>query len=189
MTHLAGLPELGPVLHDRDAIAHRVAALGTAISTDFAGRVPVLIAVLKGAAVFAADLTRAMTIEHELDFLAVSAPGDGATAAQAQITKDVQVPIQGRPVILIEDVVDTGLTVRFISRWLHTHEPASIDVVTLLDRPHRRIIDEPVRYSGFIVPDTFLVGYGFDYQQQYRHLADLHELDLGLDERERLLSS
>jgi hypoxanthine phosphoribosyltransferase len=189
MTYLAGLPAPGAVLHDRDTIARRVATLGDELSRDFAGSVPVLVAVLKGAAMFAADLTRHVTIEHELDFLAVSAPGDGTTAARAQITKDIQIAIQGRPVVLVEDVVDTGLTLRFIRRWIETHEPASIDVMTLLDRPHRRIIDDPVRYSGFVVPDTFLVGYGFDYQQQYRNLPDLHVLDIDADERERMFAS
>lgn len=184
---MSDAPRLGSVLYTHEQIEARVSALGREVSEYYAGATPVLVTVLKGATVFAADLTRRMGIPHEMDFLAVSAYGDGTTGVQAQILKDLQIPVQGRDVLLVEDVIDTGLTLRFLKRWLETHEPASIEVCTLLDRPHRRLVDEPVRFRGFTVPDRFYVGYGFDYRQQYRNLPDLHELELDDTTRELLL--
>ena len=171
-------PRLGTRLYSSEQIAARVDALGREISAHYADSIPVLITVLKGATVFAADLTRRVTVPHEMDFLALSAFGDGGAGAQVQILKDLQIPVQGRDVLLVEDVVDTGLTLRFLIRYLETHAPASIEVVTLLDRPHRRLVDEPVRFRGFTVPDRFYVGYGFDYRQRFRNLDGLHELEL-----------
>jgi hypoxanthine phosphoribosyltransferase len=183
-----GIPPLGSVLYDRAQIAERVAALGAQLSEDYAGRVPVLVTVLKGATVFVADLARALTIQHELDFLALTAWGDEGGGMQARILKDLQLPIAGRDVILVEDIIDTGLTLRFLLRWLAMREPATLEVCSLLDRPHRRLVDEHIRYRGFTVPDRFYVGYGFDYQQRYRNLPDLHELQLDSATTERLLS-
>ncbi|MCW2949565.1 MAG: hypoxanthine phosphoribosyltransferase [Thermoleophilia bacterium] len=180
-------PRLGAQLYDGDEIAARVRTLGRDISEHYAGCVPVLLTVLKGATVFAADLTRRLSMPHEMDFLALSAYGEGASGAQAQILKDLQVPIAGRDVLLVEDVVDTGLTLRFLVQYLRHHAPASIEVVTLLDRPHRRLVDEPVRFRGFTVPDRFYVGYGFDYRQRYRNLPGLHELELDEPTRRALL--
>lgn len=180
-------PTLGPMLYDREQLHTRVAQLGREVSEHYAGSTPVLVTVLKGATVFVADLARAMTIPHEMDFLAVSALGDGLTGVQAQILKDLQIPVAGRDVLLVEDVVDTGLTLSFLLRWLATHDPASVEVCALLDRPHRRIIDDGLRFRGFTVPDRFYVGYGFDYRQRYRNLPDLHELNLDVATRELLL--
>jgi hypoxanthine phosphoribosyltransferase len=180
-------PRLGPVLYTRDQLDARVATLGHDVSEYYRDSIPVLVTVLKGATVFAADLVRHITVPHEMDFLALSAYGDGTTGVQAQILKDLQIPIAGRDVLLVEDVIDTGLTLRFLRKWIETHDPASIEVCTLLDRPHRRLADEPVRFRGFTVPDRFYVGYGFDYRQQYRNLADLHELELDDTTRELLL--
>jgi hypoxanthine phosphoribosyltransferase len=180
-------PQLGARLYDGEQIAARVEALGREISEFYAGATPVLLTVLKGATVFAADLTRQMSVPHEMDFLALSAYGEGGSGAQAQILKDLQIPITGRDVLLVEDVVDTGLTLRFLTKYLRNHAPASIEVVTLLDRPHRRLVDEPVRFRGFTVPDRFFVGYGFDYRQQYRNLPGLHELELEESLRRTLL--
>lgn len=183
----AGGPRLGATLYTGEQIAARTAALGREVSAYYADSVPVLVTVLKGATIFAADLVRQLTVPHEMDFLALSAYGDGTTGVQAQILKDLQVPVTGRDVLLVEDVVDTGLTLRFLLRWLATHEPASVEVCTLLDRPHRRLVEEHVRFRGFTVPDRFYVGYGFDYQQRYRNLPDLHELELDDTTRELLL--
>lgn len=180
-------PSLGPILYTRAQLDARVATLGREVSEYYADSIPVLVTVLKGATVFAADLVRHMSVPHEMDFLALSAYGDGTTGVQAQILKDLQIPVQGRDVLLVEDVVDTGLTLRFLHRWLLTHEPASVEVCTLLDRPHRRLVDDPVRFRGFTVPDRFYVGYGFDYRQRYRNLPDLHELELDDTTRELLL--
>jgi hypoxanthine phosphoribosyltransferase len=180
-------PQLGPVLFDRHRIAERVEALAADVSEYYQGSVPVLVSVLTGATFFAADLARSLTIEHEMDFLAVSAYGDGTTGVQAQVLKDLQIPVTGRDVLLVEDVVDTGLTLRFLMRWLETHEPASVEVCALLDRPHRRLVDEGVRFRGFTVPDKFYVGYGFDYRQRFRNVPQLHELELDDTTRELLL--
>jgi hypoxanthine phosphoribosyltransferase len=180
-------PRLGPTLYTREQIESRVQTLGREVSEFYQGSVPVLVTVLKGATIFAADLVRHMSIPHEMDFLALSAYGDGTTGVQAQILKDLQIPVVGRDVLLVEDVIDTGLTLRFLNRWLQTHEPASVEVVTLLDRPHRRLVDDRVRFRGFTVPDRFYVGYGFDYRQRYRNLPDLHELELDDTTRELLL--
>jgi hypoxanthine phosphoribosyltransferase len=180
-------PRLGAILYAREQIGARVQALGAEVSEHYADSIPVLVTVLKGATVFAADLVRHMTIPHEMDFLALSAYGDGTTGVQAQILKDLQIPVSGRDVLLVEDVIDTGLTLRFLMKWLETHEPASIEVCTLLDRPHRRLVDDAVRFRGFTVPDRFYVGYGFDYRQRFRNLPDLHELELDDATRELLL--
>ncbi len=180
-------PRLGPTLYTREQLDARVATLGREVSKHYEGSIPVLVTVLKGATVFAADLVRHMSIPHEMDFLALTAWGDGTTGVQAQVLKDLQIPVAGRDVLLVEDVIDTGLTLGFLVKWLETHEPASIEVCTLLDRPHRRLIDAPVRFRGFTVPDRFYVGYGFDYRQRYRNLPDLHELELDDTTRELLL--
>jgi len=172
---------LGPVLYTREQIADRVRELGAEISERHDGNVPVLLTVLKGATIFAADLTRALSIQHEMDFVAISAYGDQTAGRQAQVLKDLQTPIAGRRVVLVEDVVDTGLTLHFLLRWLDAHEPASVDVCTLLDRPHRRLVEADLAWSGFVVPDRFLVGYGFDWRQRWRNLPDLHELQLDED--------
>jgi len=176
------------VIYDSERIAARVRELGAQIDVDYAGRVPMLVTVLTGATMFAADLTRAMSLQHEMDFLAVSAYGSAVPGDSARVLKDLQVPVTNRDVILVEDVVDTGLTLSFILRFLESHVPASLEVCTLLDRPQRRLVERTIKYRGFTVPDRFLVGYGFDHRQKYRNLPDLHELMLTAEDRERLLS-
>lgn len=168
----------GPIVYTRDQIAARVRDLGEQIDRDYEGRVPILITVLRGATMFAADLVRSMSIQHEMDFVALSAYGDAEAGVQARIVKDVQIPITGRDVILVEDIIDTGLTLHFILKWLGAHEPRSVKVCTLLDRPYRRLIDVDIAYRAFTVPDRFFVGYGFDFQQKHRELPDLHEYAL-----------
>ncbi len=189
MSDPASMPSPGRVIYDRDRIANRVAELGAQISADYANDVPVLVTVLTGATVFASDLARELSVQHEMDFLAISAYGEHDPGDHARVLKDLQQAVNGRSIILIEDVVDTGLTLGFLLQWLHGKAPASVDVVTLLDRPHRRLIDVPIRYRGFTAPDVFLVGYGFDYRQQFRGLPDMHELPLDAVITERLLSN
>lgn len=183
------MPAPGTVVYDRKRIGERVAELGAEISLDYADDVPILVTVLTGATVFAADLARHISVQHEMDFLAISAYGASGPGEQARVLKDLQHAVNNRSVILVEDVVDTGLTLSFLLEWIRRKEPRSVEVVTLLDRPHRRLMDVPIRYRGFVAPDLFLVGYGFDYRQQYRGLPDMHELPLDTTTIERLLSN
>jgi hypoxanthine phosphoribosyltransferase len=154
-----------------------VAELAAEIARDYAGREPVLVAALKGAFVFLSDLSRALPILHRLDFVALAGYGGAAVGGhdQVRLLKDLDTEIGGRDVLLVEDVVDTGLTLHFLTRTLRLRAPRSLAVATLLDRPYRRLVDDlPLRYVGFTVPDEFLVGYGFDLDEELRNLPDLH---------------
>jgi hypoxanthine phosphoribosyltransferase len=156
-----------------------VAELGAEIAGDYEGREPILVASLKTAVVFVADLSRALPIVHNLDFIALAGyDGNGGGGRQVRLLKDLQMSINGRHVLLVEDVVDTGLTLNYLARTLLLREPASLAAVTLLDRPYRRLVEDlPVRYVGFTVPDEFFVGYGFDMDERYRNLPDLRILN------------
>lgn len=158
-------------LFDEEAIAHRVAELGARISADYAGRNPLVIGVLTSAAVFTADLTRAITIPCEYDLIALSRYADGAGI---RFLKDTTAAIEGRHVILVEDTIDTGLTLQYVTKTLRARRPASLEVCVLLDRPHRRIAQIEVKYRGFEIPDVYVVGYGLDYQGRYRELPALY---------------
>jgi len=152
-----------------------VAELGTEIARDYEGREPVLVASLKTSVFFLADLSRAIPIPHAIDFIALAGYGGKTTKAGVRLLKDLDVTIEGRDVLLVEDVVDTGLTLNHVCRTFVLREPASLAAVTFLDRPYRRLVDDlPVRYVGFTVPDEFFVGYGFDLDERYRYLPDLH---------------
>jgi hypoxanthine phosphoribosyltransferase len=155
----------------------RVAELGREITTDYEGLEPVLVGSLKASLVFLTDLSRALTIHHWLDFIELSGYGPGVEAGGhkgVRLIKDLDVDIVGRHVLLVEDVIDTGLTLNYLVRTLSLRKPASLAVVTLLDRPYRRLVaDLPVRYVGFTVPDILFVGYGFDLDDRYRNLPDL----------------
>jgi hypoxanthine phosphoribosyltransferase len=172
-------PRPGEVYLRRDVIAERVAELGAAISRDHRGCDLVLITVLKGAAVFLADLSRAITVPHRLEFMAISAYSGASAGSMGRIRllKDLDQPIRGAHVVIVEDVIDTGLTLHSLLKALRFRAPASIEVCTLLDRPYRRLVETPVRYSGFTARDEFVVGYGFDYRQRFRELSDIHVLD------------
>ena len=153
----------------------RVAELGAEIARDYEGREPVLVASLKTSVFFLADLSRAVPIPHAIDFIDLAGYGGKTTNAGVRLLKDLDVTIEGRHVLLVEDVVDTGLTLNHLCRTFALREPASLAAVTFLDRPYRRLVDDlPVRYVGFTVPDEFFVGYGFDLDERYRHLPDLH---------------
>lgn len=152
-----------------------MAELGTEIARDYEGREPVLVASLKTSVFFLADLSRAIPIPHAIDFIALAGYGGKTTKAGVRLLKDLDVTIEGRDVLLVEDVVDTGLTLNHVCRTFVLREPASLAAVTFLDRPYRRLVDDlPVRYVGFTVPDEFFVGYGFDLDERYRYLPDLH---------------
>jgi hypoxanthine phosphoribosyltransferase len=139
-----------------------------------------LVAPLKASLVFVADLSRAIRIPHELDFLELASYTAGADTgghARARLLKDLDAEIAGRHVLIVEDVIDTGLTLNYLCKTLGLREPASLAAATLLDRPYRRLVDDlPVRYVGFTVPDELFVGYGFDLQERHRNLPDLHVL-------------
>jgi hypoxanthine phosphoribosyltransferase len=166
--------ELGAVHLTRGEIAARVAELGTEIGGDYAGLDPVLVAPLKSSVVFLADLTRALRIPHTLDVIELAPYTDGRDGG-VRLLKDTDAPLEGRHVLLVEDVVDTGLTLHFLCRTLGLRNPASLAAVTLLDRPYRRLVDQlPLRFVGFTVPDELFAGYGLGLDERWRALPDLH---------------
>ncbi len=165
------------ILITPEKIAATVSNLGTRITEDYRGRDLVLITVLKGGLVFLADLCRHVELRHTIDFMAVSSYGPGA-AGSVRITKDLDDSIEGRDVLMIEDIIDTGLTLNYLLRVLRARKPASLAVCTLLDKDVRRLMDLPIEYRGFSVPDRFVVGYGLDLEGVWRNLpfvATLHE--------------
>ena len=165
---------VGAVHLTRTEIAARVAELGNEIATDYDGLDPLLIAPLKSSVVFLADLTRALRIPHTLDVIELAPYTDGEDGG-VRLLKDVDAPLEGRHVLLVEDVVDTGLTLHFLCRTLGLREPASLAAVTLLDRPYRRLVDElPLHFIGFTVPDELFAGYGLGLEERWRALPDLH---------------
>jgi hypoxanthine phosphoribosyltransferase len=170
---------IGETYLSAEEIAARVEELGAEIAGDYEGREPILVASLKTAVVFVADLSRALPIVHNLDFIALAGyDGNSGGGRQVRLLKDLQMSINGRHVLLVEDVVDTGLTLNYLAKTLLLREPASLAAVTLLDRPYRRLVEDlPVRYVGFTVPDEFFVGYGFDLDERYRNLPDLRILN------------
>ncbi len=154
-----------------------MAELGAEIADDYAAREPLLVAALKASVIFLADLTRALPILHQVDFVELAGYGSDQTGGTPAIRflKDLDAPVGGRDVLIVEDVVDTGLTLNYLVRSFRLRGPRSLAAVTLLDRPYRRLVqDLPVRYVGFTVPDEFFVGYGFDLDERYRNLPDLH---------------
>jgi hypoxanthine phosphoribosyltransferase len=152
-----------------------VAELGAEIARDYVGREPVLVASLKTSVFFLADLSRAIPIPHAIDFIDLAGYAGRTPRSGVRLLKDLDVTIEGRDVLLVEDVVDTGLTLHYLCKTLGLRSPASIAVATLLDRPYRRLVDDlPVRYVGFTVADELYVGYGFDLDHRYRNLPDLY---------------
>ena len=151
-------------------IRGRVRSLGRRISRDYQGRELCLISILKGGAFFLVDLARAISLPVSIDFFGISSYGPQARSGTVRITKDLDESIHGRHVLIVEDIVDTGLTLGYIYRNLALRQPASLKICVFLDRPYRRIVDLPVDYRGFEIPDSFVVGYGLDWRQQYRNL-------------------
>src|ERR1700678_1129470 len=162
------------VLFDRRQIAVRVSELGAEISRDFAGQDILLVGVLKGEAVFLADLARSISVETTFYFIAVSSYGKGQQSSGAvKVIKDVDTPIRDRNVILVEDILDSGLTVAFLRRLLEQHKPRCLRLATCLDKPHRRLEQIEADYVGFRIPNHFVVGYGMDYAERYRNQPDI----------------
>jgi hypoxanthine phosphoribosyltransferase len=170
---------VGPAHLSAEAVATRVTELGAEITKDYRDADLLLVSVLKGAIFFMADLARTIGLPLEMDFLAITSYADEAKTGDRpgiRFIKDLDEPVSGKDVLIVEDVIDTGLTLHYILRSLSLRGPRSLQVCTLLDRPYRRLVDIDVRYVGFTVPDDFFVGYGFDYRQRYRNLPDIRFL-------------
>jgi hypoxanthine phosphoribosyltransferase len=164
--------EVGQVLVGPDDLRRRVAELGAEISRDYEGRDLLLIGVLKGAVLFIADLMRELTVPCEVDFMAVSSYGSATdSSGVVRILKDLDSSIEGRDVLLVEDIIDSGLTLHYLWRNLRARNPVSLEVCALLTKPERRRVDLPVRYVGFEIPNRFAIGYGLDFDQRHRNLG------------------
>jgi hypoxanthine phosphoribosyltransferase len=162
---------LGDTMVEADELQARVRELGAEISRDYAGREVLLLGVLKGAVFFLADLMRQIDLTCELDFMAVSSYGSLTdSSGVVRILKDLDAPIEGKDVLIVEDIVDSGLTLNYLLRNLRGRDPRSLEVCALLVKPGRRKIDLPIRYVGFEIPNRFVIGYGLDYMQRYRNL-------------------
>lgn len=159
------------ILLEEDQIRRRVSEMAADISRDYDGKDPLLVCVLKGAVFFMADITREITIPCEIDFMAVSSYGSATdSSGVVRILKDLDAHIEDRHVIIVEDIVDSGLTLSYLRKNLNARNPASVEVCALLTKPARRKVDVPCRYVGFEVPDKFVVGYGLDYEERFRNL-------------------
>jgi hypoxanthine phosphoribosyltransferase len=168
---LRGEPELGETLVSAEELQRRVAELGEEISRDYAGRSLLLVGVLKGAVFFLSDLMRYIEVPVEVDFMAVASYGSATdSSGVVRILKDLDAAIEGRDVLIVEDIVDSGLTLQYLMRNLGSRNPRSLEVCALLTKPERRKVDLPTRYVGFEIPNRFVVGYGLDYAERHRNL-------------------
>jgi hypoxanthine phosphoribosyltransferase len=172
---------IAEVLIDEQTLKRRVVELGEEISNDYAGQDLLLVGVLKGAVFFMSDLMRNLTIPCEIDFMAISSyAGTTESSGVVRILKDLDMNIEGRHVLVVEDIIDSGLTLSYLIRNLEAREPATLEVCALLTKPERREIQVPVRYVGFEIPNRFVVGYGLDFGEKYRNLPYVAVLDEGL---------
>jgi hypoxanthine phosphoribosyltransferase len=166
------------VLIDEETLRARIAEIGAEISEDYRDKDLLLVGVLKGAVFFMADLMRNLSISCEVDFMAISSYGDSTdSSGVVRILKDLDLNIEGRHVLVVEDIIDSGLTLSYLIRNLESREPASLEICALLTKPDRREIDVPVRYTGFEIPNEFVIGYGLDYAERYRNLPYVAVLD------------
>jgi hypoxanthine phosphoribosyltransferase len=163
--------DIGETLVAADDLQRRVAELGAEISRDYEGRDLVMIGVLKGAVLFLADLMRNLAVPCEIDFMAVSSYGSKSdSSGVVRILKDLDAPIEGRDVLIVEDIIDSGLTLQYLLRNLRARNPRSLEVCALLTKPERRRVELPIRYVGFEIPNRFAIGYGLDHAQRFRNL-------------------
>lgn len=162
--------EIGDIIITENEIREKIRELGNQISMDYSGKELVLVCVLKGACVFTSDLIRTITIPLYLDFLSISTYTERSEAGVVRITKDLDIDISNCDVLVVEDIIDTGFTLGYLLRILKARNPATLKVAALLDRPALRIVDLPVAYKGFEIPEQFVVGYGLDYNQKYRNI-------------------
>jgi hypoxanthine phosphoribosyltransferase len=162
---------VGEILIGAEELQGRIAELGVEISKDYAGRDLLLIGVLKGAVFFLADLMRELTVPCEIDFMAISSYGAGTdSSGVVRILKDLDINISGRDVLVVEDIIDSGLTLSYLMRSLRARKPSSVEICALLTKPERREVEVPVRYTGFEIPNKFVIGYGLDFDERYRNL-------------------
>ncbi len=162
------------VLYTKDQIADRTREIGAQITADYAGQSIVLIGVLKGAAIFLADLARAIQVDNTFDFVAVSSYGRARVSSGAvKLIKDIDNPIEGKHVIIVEDILDTGLTLSYLRGLMLQHKPASLKIATCLDKPERRLVPIEADYVAFKIPNQFVIGYGMDYAERYRGVDDI----------------
>jgi hypoxanthine phosphoribosyltransferase len=167
-------PETMEVLLSKEQIAQRTREIGAQISAEYEGQSIVLIGVLKGAAIFLADLARAIQVDNTFDFVAVSSYGRARVSSGAvKLIKDIDNPIEGKHVILVEDILDTGLTLSFLRQMMLQHKPASLKIATCLDKPDRRLVPIEADYVAFKIPNQFVIGYGMDYAERYRGVEDI----------------
>ena len=163
--------DVGEVLIDEEALRTRVVELGAEISVDYEGRDLLLVGVLKGAIFFISDLMRELTVPCEVDFMAISSYGAATdSSGVVRILKDLEINISGRDVLVVEDIIDSGLTLSYLRRTLGARKPASLEICALLTKPERREVEVPVRYVGFEIPNRFVIGYGLDFAERYRNL-------------------
>src|SRR5579862_4504382 len=169
---------VGEVLIDAETLQNRIRELGEEITADYAGRELLLVGVLKGAVFFMADLMRTIGVPCEVDFMAISSYGAATdSSGVVRILKDLDINIEGRHVLVVEDIIDSGLTLSYLLRNLESREPATLEICALLTKPDRREIDVPVRYVGFEIPNKFVIGYGLDFAERYRNLPYVGVLD------------
>ena len=169
---------MGEILVQQDDLAHRVRELGEEISADYRGRDLFLVGVLKGAVFFLSDLMRHLEVPCEIDFMAVASYGSSTdSSGVVRILKDLDAPIEGREVLIVEDIVDSGLTLSYLLRTLRARDPASLEVCALLTKPERRKVELPIRYVGFEIPNRFAIGYGLDHAERFRNLPYVAALD------------
>jgi hypoxanthine phosphoribosyltransferase len=162
------------VLFSREQISRRVAEMGRQIDLDYAEEKIVLVGVLKGAAIFLADLARSISVDNTFDFVAVSSYGKGSrTSGAVKLIKDLDNPIEGKNVIIVEDILDTGLTLNFLRSLFEQHQPKTLRIAALLDKPSRRVEKIDADYVGFTIPNEFVIGYGMDFAERYRNLPDI----------------
>jgi hypoxanthine phosphoribosyltransferase len=162
---------VGEVLIGEDELQARIRQLGAEISADYQGRELLLVGVLKGAVFFMADLMRSISVACEIDFMAISSYGAATdSSGVVRILKDLDINIEGRHVLVVEDIIDSGLTLSYLLRNLESREPASLEICALLTKPDRREVEVPVRYIGFEIPNRFVIGYGLDFAERYRNL-------------------
>lgn len=177
-TGVAIPPGVGEVIVAEHELRSRVRELGREISADYAGRTPLLIGVLKGAVFFLSDLMREMDVPVQVDFMAVASYGSATdSSGVVRILKDLDAAIEGKDVLIVEDIVDSGLTLQYLMRNLGSREPRSLEVCALLNKAERRKVDLPMRYVGFDIPDRFVVGYGLDHAERHRNLPFVAALE------------